>query len=471
MLSSELAKIYERENQTNNTNARKAISRARSPIQRNKFIPFQNNQFFIYLEKQFISEEYLEKLFQSISTHSKVINAIIKALESQGGMLSAEILPTYSISPIENLKGHKKCADLIENLIKAGILNNYDDKYIYLTERYFVVEKFSYIKAMEIAKNMILNDFNDLLRKTNLISYNKGKIWSTFAKMKWGFTAPSYLQGIHIWKKKEKKKEPGFILADIVLNKEADVEEILFFIEKINIVKSFQNINFVPVLIVYGLKAEALELLKKCNVGIAFIDKVFGNVYKELLDDLINVIKNATQVILNDSEKVDKVFNALINIEGRYNNIIGDMFELMVADFYRILGCNYLEINKVISASKTYSGRPKEIDVLVDKDGKIIIIECKATKSSIGEDIVAKWLSEKIKDINQFLTSIYPNRNFEYQFWSVGGFSEEAERILKEAKNKTRKYEINYFDKNEMKKYATKYQAKKFLERIYKHFN
>lgn len=54
---------------------------------------------------------------------------------------------------------------------------------------------------------------------------------------------------------------------------------------------------------------------------------------------------------------------------------------------------------------------------------------------------------------------------------SVRGFLKEAERILKEAKNKTRKYEINYFDKNEMKKYATKYQAKKFLEHIHKHFN
>ena len=88
-------------------------------------------------------------------------------------------------------------------------------------------------------------------------------------------------------------------------------------------------------------------------------------------------------------------------------------------------------------------------------------------KSPIGKDIVEKWLSEKIKDINQFLISVY----FEYQFWSVRGFLKEAKRILKEAKNKTRKYEINYFDKNEMKKYATKYQAKKFLEHIHKHFN
>ena len=43
-------------------------------------------------------------------------------------------------------------------------------------------------------------------------------------------------------------------------------------------------------------------------------------------------------------------------------------------------------------------------------------------KSPIGKDIVEKWLSEKIKDINQFLISVYPNKNFEYQFWSVRGF-------------------------------------------------
>lgn len=87
---------------------------------------------------------------------------------------------------------------------------------------------------------------------------------------------------------------------------------------KVNIIKSFRNVsNFIPTLIVYGTDAEAFELLKKSNVAVAFIDRVFGSAYVELLDDLINVITNATATILKNSKKIDKIFElSLIWMEG-----------------------------------------------------------------------------------------------------------------------------------------------------------
>lgn len=153
---------------------------------------------------------------------------------------------------------------------------------------------------------------------------------------------------------------------------------------KVNIIKSFRNVsNFIPTLIVYGTDAEAFELLKKSNVAVAFIDRVFGSAYVELLDNLINVITNATATILKNSKKIDKIFDALANMDGRYNNIVGDMFELMVAELFRTIGVSYLEVNKQVPASATISGKPKEIDVLADKNGTIIVAECKATVSKV----------------------------------------------------------------------------------------
>lgn len=242
---------------------------------------------------------------------------------------------------------------------------------------------------------------------------------------------------------------------------------------KVNIIKSFRNVsNFIPTLIVYGTDAEAFELLKKSNVAVAFIDRVFGSAYVELLDDLINVITNATATILKNSKKIDKIFDALGNMDGRYNNIVGDMFELMVAELFRTIGVSYLEVNKQVPASATISGKPKEIDVLADKNGTIIVAECKATVSKISEDFVEKWLSEKIVDIHKFLIGIYPNKKFEYQLWSTGGFTATAASQLAEAKSKVKptKYKISYFDKAGMIEFAKENKAQIFISHINKHF-
>jgi len=474
MLSGELAKIYERENSTTNANARQAISRARSPVQKNKLIPFQNNQVFVYLEKQFMSENYWDRLISAIAECSKTVYVISNALISQGGFVSKNILPAYSMSPVNNLRGHKRYDMLLGKLAQAKIIMDYDDEYIQLTNRWPLTNyslNISRAKAIEISKKMVLNDFNDLTRKTNVISYNSGKYWSEFAHMQWGFTAPSYLQGISSWHSKKQTVAPGFILADVILQQNASVADVLFFVEKINIIKSFKNIsNFVPTLIVYSVMSEAFDVLKKNNIAVAFIDRVFGNTYIELLDDLIYVITNAIAMVLSNPKKIDKIFDALANMDGRYNNIVGDMFELMVAEFYRVLGVNYLEVNKQVSAAATVSGKPKEIDVLVDKDGTIIVAECKATISMINEEFVEKWLSEKIVDIHNFLIGIYPSKKFEYQLWSTGGFATAAAEKLLAVKTKTKRYKVSYFDKSDMVDYAKNNNAQGFLSHIRKHF-
>lgn len=60
---------------------------------------------------------------------------------------------------------------------------------------------------------------------------------------------------------------------------------------------------------------------------------------------------------------------------------MGDLFEYMVGSFYNKLGVSYIEMNKLIPNDR---GTQNEIDVLVCKDNKVIIIECKATKSSLS---------------------------------------------------------------------------------------
>jgi len=473
MLSGQLAKIYEKKYNVSNVNAKKAISRAKKPVLKSKSIPFASNQSFVYLQKDENNKQYWDSLFIAISEHSNYASAIIFALIGQGGIMSKNLLPAYSISPTEKLIGHRLYEDLQKQLKDSKIILDYDDDYIELNKSFPIKRspKFSHSKGIELAKELVLADFNDMLRKTNAISYDKGKEWNDFSKFRWAFTAPSYVHGISMWNSKERKLKPGFFIADIVLQKNASKQEVSFFTEKINIIKSFKNAsNFIPVLIVYSLDNEALEFLKKNQVIIAFIDRLFGDDYKILLDDLINIMTKATEMVRNNPEKIDRFFNNMAKQDGRYNNIVGDLFEYMVADLQREIGVRDLEMNINIPAQKTKSGWPKEVDILISKNGSIYIIECKATKSMIDEDEIDKWLSTKIVDAHYFFRYEYPQKPFVFQFWSVGGFTDKAIEKLESAQQLTKKYGIDFYDKTRMLKFANDNNAKVFVRRINEHF-
>ena len=85
--------------------------------------------------------------------------------------------------------------------------------------------------------------------------------------------------------------------------------------------------------------------------------------------------------ISKNPEKIETLFSEIAKAEGRYNDIIGDMFELLVGYYYQHIGYRYLEIRKLIQIPD--SNDKNEIDVLVERDGEIIIVECKATQSAL----------------------------------------------------------------------------------------
>ena len=477
MLSSRLATIYEKEYNTNNVNARQAISRAVSAggnVMKNSELPFQNNQKFIFHKSQYQSSEYWEDLRTAICEHSVAINSIVLAIKNQGGFISKNNLAAYSISPVSNLKGHLSYETIISKMMRSNLIQEFDDSYFQLNRDAFpdLAFNFSNAKAIEFAKKMIVTDYIKLLKNTNVISYYKARLDSEFAHFNWAFTAPSYIQGVARRNKNEPKPIPGFIIADVVWSKNATLDDISFFTRKIDIISQFRIQNFLPMLIVQGLKPEALAHLKDKGVVIALIEEVLGKPYAQLLNDLIKVITNATAILAKNPEKLDEMFKKIASLEGTYNNIIGDLFELMVAELYQSVSVRYLEVNKQVEGRYTKSGNPKEIDVFLEKDGKNIVIECKAQKSPVDDKFIETWLSKKIVDIRHYLinNSPFSSRDCEFQIWSVSGFTSEAETLLRNSQNNN-KYSIKFFDKTEMLKFAKDNKANNFLDRIKKYFS
>lgn len=446
MLSGELAQKFENEYGVSNDVVRQAVSRAKKSVKKLYALSFEKNQKFIYLTEQYSSFEYYENLLEAIQKYSKLNWIYICAFLSQSGYVSKSVLPSMVSSPIKNVKGHKLYQKVIEDMLKCHIIEEYDETKWTLS--YFPSlpsNNLSRAIGIEVVKKQIVNDFTKLIKNINLVAYDSIKLSTDsaeFSKFQWAFTAPSYIQPLY----NMELKKNGFVIGDVFYGKVATEEDVMFFINKLNIIRKFKRLPaFLPILIVESVTPDAQKLLKANKVVIAFIKEIFGQGYVELLGEIVKIFTNASAIISKNPEQLEKVFSEISKSEGKYNDIVGDMFELMVGYYYQKIGSQYLEIGKNIYDPDSHA--KNEIDLLVRRDGKIIIVECKATRSPIDGIFVEKWLTKNIPQTQRWLNKEYGNiKNFEFQLWSLGGFTAEANSLLKKASDNTKKYKIEYFN-------------------------
>ena len=468
MISGELAKLYEQKYSASNDAARQAISRAKSPVQNICFLSFKNNQKFYYLESQYMSVPFKNAFLEAIEKYSNVNRIYLTAFKMQNGYISKNILPAFTASPVERVKGHKMHSRVIEDLLKTQLIVEEDEFYA-LNPQFFSRSNFAHSRALEIVKKTIVNDFYRWARGVNLISYHKGKGLTdnaVFAHFQWAFTAPSYISPMF----SPKAGKPGFVVADVMFEKTATVDNISFFIEKLKIVRSFKKIPpFLPVLLVDKISPEALEQLKSQNVMVAILNNLYSEKYTALLNELVNVFTNLTAFINHNPQKIEALFNEVAKNEGRYNNLAGDMFELLVGRHYQFIGSKNIIANQKAIDSGT--GKYKEVDLIVERDGKIIAVECKGTRSKIGEDFVQKWLNENIPVIRNWLLENYGAPSLEFQLWSAGGFTENALELLEKAQMNTKKYSVKYYGPQQMLAKAKAHSDNSFTELFNRHYN
>lgn len=448
MLSGDLARAFEKAYGVSNEAARQALSRAGMPVKKIHSLSFEKNQKFFYLEKQFMSQRYWDGLLQAIKSSSQVNWSYIRAFDAQSGYVSKELLPAMVSSPVQKVKGHKLHQRVIDDLLKCRIIEEYDETCWKLCDWVPVSsDNFARSRGLEAAKKQVVRDFAGWAGKINLIGYHSAKTLTgsaEFAHFQWALTAPSYVQPLY----NDKQKKPGFVVADIFYGKTADVEDLQFFLQKLSIIRAYKSLQpFFPVLIAERVTPEALKKLKDCKVTVALIENIFDRRYTELLSEIVSVFTNASAIIAKDPEKIEKLFDEISKSEGRYNDIIGDMFELLVGYYYQQIGCSYLEIRKRVPIPDTQ--KTKEIDVFVRRDGMFTIVECKAEHSATDANFAEKWLSTNIPRIREWFLRAYPENNgLSFQLWSLGGFTREAREKLSKAAEKTKKYKIEFFDRD-----------------------
>lgn len=442
MLSGELANYMQMKYDMSNEVARKAISRATSPVHKIKGIGFENNQKYVYLKDQYNSEIYFKNLFDAFRSNSKNYYQILLAIQNNGGFISKKVLASYVAAPVENLTRHKRYDLLVNKLIELKFIHEYIDGYYQLLYPYEDKLDIRNTKAIELAKKTVINDFNDWAKNLNLIAYNSSKgffEYANFAKFQWAFTAPSYVNDIV----DRKNGKPGFCIGDIIIGKNTDIDDVQFFIDKIDVIKHYKNLpSFIPIIISENYTREAHKLLKEKGVICAKISNLFSINYSEALKELVHIMRNASAIISKDPDKFIDYTNRISSLEGKMGNLIGDLFEAAVGYYFHMIGCKYFELNKIVR----HDNSEKEIDIYVEKDGKIKIIECKGIKNTLDHEYVVKWVSNNIPTIYKSIKKSDSNAVIEFELWSTGGYTNETIELLEKVKTNTKKYSIHYFN-------------------------
>lgn len=465
LLSGKLSKVLQSYSGLSNETIRKQLSRSAEPVKKVQGF-FTYNQSLFYLEEHIKDGSYIRVLKEILKDSAKRIFAVVKALEYHFGYLGEPQLAAYILSPVENLKGHKRADMVLRDAARIDLIKR-DLDYIKLNELYFPKSRINFkrFKAIEIARNFILNQFMDWARMIGMVSFDTPTLFSEFAKFQWAFTSPSYISSLTSYK--NGNILPAFVLADILIGSQVKEDNVLFFVEKIKIVKAVNpGLKIIPFLILDGINSDALAVLKKQGIVVGFISKLFGREYSELIKDLINTVTNAAAILKKNPVEFLALMDKIIKLtDGKTNNLRGDVFEMAVGYYHSRL-CKNLDISKIIYID----GVQRELDVFAVYADAVKVCECKGLKRSLTITEIDDWLKKNVL-VREWIDmqDAYKEKCHVFELWSTGGFTEEARSKLEEAAE-AKRYDILYFDQAAILKKAKEIPGSKFVTILNQYF-
>lgn len=434
--------------------ARKRIERLPDTIYKYKGI-CTNKQSIIYHKDDRKTEGFIEALISVLRKYAKQHYVLIKALEMHDSYIPINKLASYSISPVEPIKGHKKFDSVILDLKKLRLIEENESSYVLQSD----ITNQRRSKARNLIHDITIKHFQDWARKIGLISYNSAKYNSICSRYQFSLVAPSYIRTLTNRSNKG-KVIPAFVVADVLIG-DLDEDAILFFTQKLsNMVGLNHNSKYLPFFITNSHDAGIYKMLKEAGVIIGNVDELFGEQYSSTLKGISNLIENA-EVILKTNPK--QYFSLLANIEklaiGKTNNLKGDLFEMTVG-YYHGQQCQSLEIGKNVYHEQDH----REIDVYAVYQDKVVVAECKGYSKKIDDSYIDCWLSNKIPIIRKWISNqdSLKNKRVYFEIWSTGGFEESALKKLQNSSVRTKKYDIKYFAYQDMMELAKNNNVKHF---------
>jgi hypothetical protein len=449
----------------NDSNIRQRINRLPNNIYKIKGI-CSNNQSILYDCSLFCEMDFSIKLIDILKGQAQQHYYVINALRLHSGIIEKSKLASYSISPIKPTKGHKLFESVISDLKDKLHLIYYINDFYYSKINF--EEKSSH--AQSLMQRIVIEHFSEVAKNIGLISYDSVKFDSDFSNYQFGMVAPSYIKSL-VSSGENKKSIPAFVLVDIIINESINVDDVIFFVKKIeNVLLRNKYVKILPFILLNTHDSGVYKLLKENGIIIGNIEELFGKKYLETILGIKKLIENAGAILKTNPDQYLKLIENIYKLStGKTYNLKGDLFEMAVGYYHGRL-CQSLEIGKMINQN----GEMCEIDVYAVYQEKIVFAECKGYSKPLDSEYTEKWLKEKIPLIRKWAMSCQSmkNKNIEFELWSTGGFDKKSLSMLSDAKSTTRIYSIKYYELENMKNLAKTHNIKHFneiIEEYYKH--
>ena len=453
-LSSEVSKYLVEALDITPAAARKRVSRAKGEVRRFDYITFPRRARFIYLEWQFGSQLFWERLIDVLLQTNSAYGLAIAAIQQRGGLIPAEHFAIVCGAPSRQMR-HLSPDTIFRHLEKAGLLRK--TSFSGLGECILLIRRDNNYDSITadmrvrlIAEKFLLFAIKDWLRKLGIVSHDSVKVREAGTQAKvgtfaWDLTAPSYL-GFMVKFGRNGEINPGFVACDIYLGGEMDSTGIKPFIKKCVTLRALPNIAPCMQIFVAGrYTRDAFSLLKEKGIIPATPHNLFGEEVAEGLIALLQVLRKAAETAI-DPQQFDQLFKKLGKMEGAFSQIRGTLFEYLVADVLRKSGSTQVRMNQIL---KLDDGREAEADVISIKDNlSVTFIECKGYNpdSEVLDNHLERWLKHSIPIFFK-VSNAHPdwkNLKICFEFWTTGSLSEKALEMFDVAKKTIKKsrYEI-----------------------------
>nr|WP_312230058.1 hypothetical protein [Pseudomonas sp.] len=437
--------------------ARQAISRTGAPVRRLKGIVFPHRARFLYLDTQYGMKMFSNNLLNALKAANHHCYFGLAVLTERGGILPKEHFKIASGSP-KMQKGKVSAERLVENLVASNLARLVDvpgvGECIALgTMRDDEIDA-PRLKARLVTETLALSAVRDWAKRLGVGAYNQvttrddaGDSPSVGPNL-WDLVAPCYLFPVLGRSSDLGKVRPGSFVCDIYLGDKASGDAIEPFVRKCQNVRAFPKLA--PVLQMFvadSYTSDAIKRIKSIGAMAATIETLLGTEVAQALAKLAQTL-TSTAESARDPEKLDKLFETLVKIEGAASTLRGCLFEYVGAEIarehYRPM---YVWLNREIVSSST--GARAEIDVLVEVDRKnLVFIECKGHRpnGTVDEAEVEKWLNKRLPTMREFVKehSVYKDCAQSYELWTNASLTQASKDLIAARQATTDKFQLRY---------------------------
>jgi hypothetical protein len=316
------------------------------------------------------------------------------------------------------------------------------------------------LRARLLTEGVLLDAIRSWTGRMNIASPKATRIrdeepspqFSTFC---FDLVGPSYL--LPLVRFNGKRPDPGFLVADVVTGQNLDETLVSAFLRKCLLLGNLRRIRpFLPMLIADGFTPEALRLCRSKGIIATRPESLFGKDVARALADLLQTLTNAAAVANDNPSQIETLFKRLSTIEGSAGNLRGALFELLVAHMVRSIEGGSIDIGVLVHDVEEH--RRAEIDVRLIKERQIGIYECKGYQpsSAVKGLEIEDWLTKRVSTIYK---AARQERRFDgcsmrFEFWTCGTFDADASKLLREAQQNIRKYQVAWRDGDSIRQYA-----------------